>query len=343
MTIIFEEATREQAKLRVAIEGPAKSGKTFTALVLATAAAKRFGGKIAFVDTERGSASKYAPKPGQRANPNKGTFKFQQVELQQFSPRHFIEAIEAAQQGGFTILVVDSLSHEWMGTGGVLQMVEADSSRNRFAAWKTPSLLHQKLVDTMLQSNLHIICTMRSKMKHVQEQEGNRTVIRKVGMEPVQRSGMEYEFDVVLSLDTDNNCRVSGSRCPEMPNGTAENQPGAKFFAPLLNWVSEGSEPKPKPVQKAKPASPPTKAEDIATAIELPKFHDMNDFYARAEQNWKRDKDTIVAALTAALGKTVLKAQREDGVTMADLWAVLEQHMQAAAAAKEAAQAKIPF
>jgi len=335
MTIIFEEATREQAKLRVAIEGPAKSGKTFTALVLATAAAKRFGGEIAFVDTERGSANKYAPKPGQKANPSKGTFKFKKVDLQKFHPREFIDAILAAQAGGYTVLVVDSLSHEWMGTGGVLQMVEADPSKNRFAAWRTPSLLHQKLVDTMLQSNLHIICTMRSKMKHVQEVKNGRTVIKKVGMEAVQRGGMEYEFDVVLTMDTDNNARVSGSRCPEMPNGTAENEPGAAFFKPLLNWVSEGAEPKPKPVQKAKPA----KAQPVQPAENVgePKFENMNDFYRQASKRWQCDKDAIVAALTAALGKTVLQAQREDKMTMPDLWAMLKQHMAAGEAAEEAA------
>ena len=153
MAVQFKKATRHQAKLRLALIGPAGAGKTYTALRVATG----FGGKIALIDTERGSASKYS-----------GVADFDVLELESFSPEQYIEAIHAAEEGGYSVLVIDSLSHAWAGKDGILEFVDKRKAMNRgndFSVWRDATPLQNKLVDTILTANLHIICTMRSKME----------------------------------------------------------------------------------------------------------------------------------------------------------------------------------
>lgn len=306
---MFVRATKERSKLRVAIDGPAKSGKTYTALVLAQAVTKKFGGRIALIDTERGSASKYAD-----------LFDFDVVELNDYHPDQFMKAIKAAVAGdGYSVLVIDSLSHEWMGERGVLQLVDQAQAKqaNKFAAWRVPSGLHTKLVDAMLQADIHLVATMRSKMAYEQVQEGNRKVIRKVGLEPVQRSGMEYEFDVLVSIDNEHQATISGSRCPAMDSLSA-NKPDGGFFAPLLDWVSEGTEPKPKKKAAAsKVEEPEPKQQAPADAP-----HSMTELYRMAEEHGIAKEDAIQIMTASLDGKTIRDAKQE-GWTVGDFWKLL--------------------
>jgi DNA polymerase III delta prime subunit len=184
---MFKQAIKQEAKLRLAIAGPSGSGKTYTALAIAT----NLGGKVALVDTEHGSASKYADK-----------FSFDVMEMQPpFSPDRFIAAIKDAQQVGYGTLVLDSLSHAWNGTGGLLEIVDQiaarSSSKNTFAAWKEGTPIYNKLIDAIIQSNINIIATMRTKQDYVLEadERGKQKPV-KIGMNPIQRDGFEYEFDV---------------------------------------------------------------------------------------------------------------------------------------------------
>jgi flagellar biosynthesis GTPase FlhF len=151
---MFQKATKHEAKLRFALIGPAGSGKTYTALRIGT----RLGERVAVIDTERGSASKYAD-----------VFDFDVVELTKHDPREFVKAIRAAQSAGYDALIIDSLSHAWMGRGGALELVDkaakGSSSSNSFAAWRSVTPLHNELVDAIAGANLHVIATMRSKMK----------------------------------------------------------------------------------------------------------------------------------------------------------------------------------
>lgn len=327
MTITFAKASKERCKLRIGLDGPAKSGKTWTALVIATACIQKWGGRIALIDTERESASKYGD-----------IFDFDCVNLDSFSPDVFIEAIKVATAAGYTVLVVDSLSHEWMGTDGILQQVEAAPDKNRFAAWRLPSLKHQRLIDALLQAPLHVVCTMRSKMAYSEEDDparpGKKRIV-KLGLQPVQREGIEYEFDILFSLSHEHDCVVTGSRCPEMPSGKASNCPGTEFFQPMLDWVSTGKEaPKPDTpsVGESKTISPAPKVKvsRIEPAKGLPPTaRNMNDFYREAIETFGfPDKKAVVDALTRILGTNVLQAQRE-GKTMSDLWALLMADNQA--------------
>src|SRR5947209_6754030 len=178
----FKKAIKLESKLRLALAGPSGSGKTFTALTLATALAD--GKPVAVIDTERGSAAKYAD-----VFPS-----FDVNELDIFSPDAFIAAIREAEHAGYAVLVIDSISHEWNGAGGVLEIVDNAAKRlksaNTFSAWGEGTPKHNSFVDAILRAKLHVICTMRSKEEYVQERDGNgRTVIRKLGMAPIQRDG----------------------------------------------------------------------------------------------------------------------------------------------------------
>lgn len=226
---MFQRATKRTARLRMALIGPAGSGKTFTALSIATA----LSDKVAVIDTERGSASKYSD-----------LFTFDVMEPDVFSPRTYIDAIVDADQAGYEVLVIDSLSHAWMGRGGALEMVDNASKRNgggnNFSAWRDVTPQHNAMVDAIIGARLHIIATLRSKMEYVQEKdERGKTVIRKVGLQPVQRDGLEYEFDVVADLDQENNLVIGKTRCSNL-YGRVFHRAGADVAGVLVTWLGSG-------------------------------------------------------------------------------------------------------
>lgn len=240
----FAKATKKQSRLRMSLFGPSGSGKTFTALSVASAF-----GRIAVIDTERGSASKYAD-----------LFDFDVLELNDYGPQKFVDAIKEASGAGYNVLVIDSLSHAWSGTGGVLELVDRAAKRsqsnNKFVAWGDVTPLHNQLIDTILTAPIHIIATMRSKTEYVLEKDDRgRTMPRKVGLAPVQRDGMEYEFDVVGEMNMDNELVVSKSRAVSL-NGAVISKPGAALGETLKAWLSDGatvSVPAPALVQKPAP------------------------------------------------------------------------------------------
>lgn len=247
MAVQFTKAIKEKSRLRMALIGPSGSGKTYTALRVG--AQLKNGGRVAVIDTERGSASKYAD-----------LFDFDVLELETFSPVTYVEAIKAAESAGYSVLVIDSLSHAWSGKEGALEQVDRvtarSQSRNSYAAWRDVTPMHNALIDAMIQSRCHIIATMRTKTDYVLEKDERtgKTAPRKIGLAPVQRDGMEYEFDVVGDLDIDNNFIVSKTRCPAL-HGQVINKPGEDLATLLNTWLTDGAEPAPRPVkQEAKPA-----------------------------------------------------------------------------------------
>jgi hypothetical protein len=254
---LFAKATKHQSKLRMALIGPSGSGKTYTALRVAAAA----GGKIALIDTERGSASKYADM-----------FEFDVLNLDSFHPERFMEAINAAGEAGYDWLVIDSLSHAWMGKDGALELVDNAKKRsqsgNSFTAWRDVTPIHNHLVDAILGCKCHVIATMRAKTEYVVEKdEKGRSTPRKIGMAPVQRDGMEYEFDVIADMNHDNDFVVSKSRCPAL-NGQIINKPGEDLAATLMNWCCSGE-------KAVEPLVKPVAAEPLTTKSQNIKAHEL--------------------------------------------------------------------
>ena len=171
---MFHPATREQSRLRLTVDGPAGSGKTYTALRFAHALVNAFGGKIAFIDTEHGSASKYVGEC-----PDGIPWVFDVLKLVTFSPEKYTQAIEAAGRMGYTVLIIDSLSHAWEGKGGALEIKQKVG--DSWSAWRHVTPIHNRMIDAILQSPCHIITTMRSRMEYIQEtDERGKVVIHKV-------------------------------------------------------------------------------------------------------------------------------------------------------------------
>jgi hypothetical protein len=256
MSSLFRKATREQAKLRFAIIGPAGAGKTYTALDVGTNLIT--GGRVAVIDTECGSAELYAKQ-----------FAFDTMQLSTHSPLSYVDAIHAAEAEGYDVIIIDSLSHAWIGKDGALEQVDKAAERgsgNSFTAWRTVTPKHNKLVEAMVACKTHLIATIRSKMEYVQEknEKTGKTEIRKVGLAAIQRDGLEYEFTLVGDIDLQNNLKISKTRLNGviMPGDIFE-KPGAKLAAKISGWLLDGAIPKP-----TTPASVPHEPNAIDEAFE---------------------------------------------------------------------------
>jgi energy-coupling factor transporter ATP-binding protein EcfA2 len=227
---MFTQAIKTESRLRMAITGPSGSGKTYTALAVASALMP--DGKIAVIDTEHGSASKYAD-----------LFRFDVAHAAPpYHPDGLVELTAfAAGAGGYDVIVVDSISHYWSGQGGVLDIKEAAERRmrnpNGYMAWATATPIHQRMVDALIGLPAHIIVTIRSKQDYILVERNGKQIPEKVGMAPVQRDGFEYEFDVVLDMDINNVGRVQKTRCPALTGG-AFDKPGADVAGILREWLS---------------------------------------------------------------------------------------------------------
>lgn len=259
--LIFERATKKKARLRMAIAGPSGSGKTYTSLIFATTLAQ--GGKVALLDTERGSASKYADR-----------FAFDVIELDSYSPERYIEVINAAEEAGYAVLIIDSLSHAWEGKDGLLDLhdkiVKRQRVANTFIAWKDVTPLQRALVDAMLQSDCHIIATMRTKTEWVlEENERGKSVPRRVGLQPIQRKGIEYEFDIVADMDLDQQFAVSKTRCSALRDErkAVVSLPDAAWFEAVIEWLTDGSEEPERMRTHTKPAMRPYPPETVKKGI----------------------------------------------------------------------------
>jgi len=192
----LKKASRKKVKLRLGLSGASGFGKTYSALLLAYGMTSDWS-KIAVVDTENGSAELYS---------NLGEYNVITLNAP-FAPERYIEAIKTCENAGIEVIIIDSISHEWEGKGGCLeisdQITQASTSKNSYTSWAKVTPRHQAFVDCILQSKCHIITTVRRKQDYDMVKNGNKTEIVKVGMKEVTREGFEYELTVNFELVTD--------------------------------------------------------------------------------------------------------------------------------------------
>lgn len=231
MNLQFKKATKEKAKLRLAIFGPSGAGKTFSALRLSTG----LGGSIAVIDTERGSASKYADR-----------FGFDVLDLPQKDIATYLAAIKAAGQAGYDVLIIDSLSHAWKELlEEVERLAKAKYKGNTWSAWSEGTPKQNKMVDAILSYPGHVIVTMRSKTEWTTEDTGNgKSKPVRVGLAPEQGKGIEYEFDLLMELSVDHVCHVIKDRTGKFQDAILE-KPGEEFGKQLADWLEIGEVPEP--------------------------------------------------------------------------------------------------
>lgn len=227
----IRKAERKKAKLRLGIAAPSGAGKTYSALQLAFG----LGGKVGVIDTENGSADLYAELGD-----------FDVVTLTpDYTVKKYLEALTLFENAGYTTVIIDSLSHAWSGQGGLLdkQGKVADKTGNGWQAWRQITPEHNELVERMLRSPCHIIATMRAKTDYVQEKDDRtgKSVVRKIGLAPIQRDGMEYEFSIMLDIDMNHVASTSKDRTQLFDGQYFKvSQDTGKT---LLAWLNSGAEP----------------------------------------------------------------------------------------------------
>lgn len=240
MELKIRRAERRHARLRLALIGPAGSGKTYTALRIARLISP--DKPVLVLDSEHGSAEKYAGYH----DPEAGRLDFDIVTPDSFHPTVYIEAARMAEAEGYGVLILDSLSHAWAGRDGALELVDRAQARqktsNAYSAWRDVTPLHHRMIDAILTTRVHVIATMRARMEYaVTQDSAGRLTVRRLGLQPVQRDGIEYEFDVVGELDADHTLVVTKTRCPALVDKIYP-MPGSDLADALRAWLSEGVE-----------------------------------------------------------------------------------------------------
>lgn len=237
MKIEFTPAVRRKTRARVALCGPSGSGKTYTALAFAHVFAP---GSIALIDTEKESAEGYEGLNG---------WHWVGFKPATYEPDVLVDALAAAAAAGIGCVVIDSLSHFWMGTGGMLEQVDNSAKRSRsgnsFAGWKEMRPAERRMLEAMTGYPGHLIVTMRTKTEWViQENERGKKEPRRIGTKPEQREGIEYEFSVVADMDLDNVLTVTKTRVPTLRRAVV-SEPGPEFAQSILDWLDGGGEAAP--------------------------------------------------------------------------------------------------
>lgn len=189
----FKVAKRSKVFLKLNISGPSGSGKTKSALLMAYGMTNDWT-KIGLIDAENGSASLYD---------DMGPFEVLDLEPP-FSPEKYIQAIDIALNKKFSVLIIDSSTHEWDGPGGCKdineKLAQSKYKGNTWSAWNETTPRHDKFVTKVLQSKIHVITCTRSKTETIMTDDKK---VKKVGMKDIQREGWEYELTVSLNLDRD--------------------------------------------------------------------------------------------------------------------------------------------
>jgi hypothetical protein len=264
----FRRATKAAALLRAAIHGPSGAGKTYTALRVGDGLAGP-GGRIALIDTERGSASKYSDR-----------FEFDVLELADQTIEGYVEAIRQAAAERYPVLIIDSLSQGWQSLlEEVEKLAKAKYRGNTWSAWSEGTPLQRRLVRAILDYPGHVIATMRSKTEWITVDDGKgRKAPQRVGLAPEQGKGIEYEFDLLIEISTDHIANVIKDRTGKFQDKLID-KPGEEFGAALAAWLAEGV---PAPVQQAR-LEPRAAIREATPEPPQPLFDQIMDYIATAK------------------------------------------------------------
>lgn len=236
---IPRKATKSRVKLKMAIQGPSGSGKTEGALALAKHLVP--DGRVLLIDTENESASLYANR-----------YDFDTIPLT--PPYHsdrYKAAMQVAVEQKYDVLIVDSITHQWDGVGGILRRKEEldrQPGSNSYTNWSRFTPEHTAFIEFIKQIPVHTIVTMRSKQDYVLEanDKGKQTP-KKVGMAPIQRDGTEYEYTLVFDVDMAHKAIASKNRTTLFQNFEMVDLADPRVAISIREWLDDGEDPPPPP------------------------------------------------------------------------------------------------
>jgi hypothetical protein len=224
----LRKATRKKAKIRLGLSAVSGGGKTYSAILIAKGLIGDLS-KVAIIDTENGSADLYA---------HLGDFNVLPLTAP-FTPELYIEAIKSCEKAGMEVIIIDSISHEWDGKGGCLEIVE--TLGGKYQDWAKVTPRHQAFIEAILHSPSHIITTVRRKQDYEMIKDGNKIRIEKGGLKEITREGFEYELTINLELDTQHNATASKDRT-QLFMGKPAFVPSEKTGELIANWCEQGEE-----------------------------------------------------------------------------------------------------
>jgi hypothetical protein len=221
----LRKSERKQAKIKLALQGSAGSGKTYSSLLLAKGLTNGDFSKIAIIDTENKSADLYA---------HLGDYNVVSLDSP-FSSEKFIEAIDLCLKAGMEVIIIDSISHCWD------YLIEFHSSMpgNSFTNWGKITPMQNKFINKILQSDAHFIATMRTKQDYVLNERNGKYIPEKVGLKAIQRDGVDYEFTIVLDININHQIKASKDRTGlfiDKPEFIINTSTGKK----ILEWCNQG-------------------------------------------------------------------------------------------------------
>ncbi len=333
MSFTIKRAQRSQARLRMAIAGVSGSGKTMSALRLAKGIVQMlldtgqlqggFDGKICLIDSERKSAQLYAH-----------VVPFDTIELEPpYSVDRYQEALTEVERAGYAVCIIDQISHAWAGPGGQLEWIDTlkASAKNAISPWSKVTPVQQEFYDRMLRSPMHLVLTMRSKAEWVIDDvvvEGGRTkkVPRKIGLSPVQREGIEYEFTTMLDIELESHmATASKDRTGLFADRTMkiDEDVGRR----VAEWLMTGV----KPAEPLGAPAPKSNDPDQATAdlkalteklekafAECPTLPDLAGQFDQGQKDVKAYVPTLGAELVRPYLERLVKAKDERKAALAN-------------------------
>ncbi len=284
----LQHASRKRARIKMALQGPSGSGKTMSALLAAFGLCNDWN-KIAVVDTENHSAELYSHL-GQYNVVNIGA---------PYSPEKYIEAINLCEKSGMDVIIIDSISHEWEGSGGILD-THSNMAGNSFTNWGKLTPRHNAFIQAILQSCCHIIGTIRSKQDYVLNEKNGKMIPEKVGLKGVTRDGMDYEFTLVFDVDIKHNVVASKDR-----TGLFGDRPEFRITADtgkiISNWCNSGT---------AVPQQLPSITERINACMSI---KDLLELYKQQPANLQEEYATAFSSRRTQLSQPVSSLPKPSG------------------------------
>lgn len=222
----LRQSERKRAKIKMALQGSAGAGKTYSALLLAKGLTNGDFSKVAIIDSENGSADLYA---------HLGQYNVLSL-TPPFTPENYIKAIEVCEKAGMEVIIIDSISQCW----DELLDFHSKLAGNSFTNWAKVTPRQKTFMDRILQANAHIIATMRTKQDYVLQQKDGKFIPEKVGLKAVQRDGVDYEFTLVFDVDA-KHFAVSSKDRTNLFSGKPEFIISAATGRKILEWCNNGT------------------------------------------------------------------------------------------------------